>query len=358
MTPKLNELMSRVAAEDAEREREEQKAAEAWQARQAALIAEAQTLVGEVLGPCRIEPADEGIDTFTVTPDLWRGLVTLRVWRVMDKWFCDHGYSPGGRADWNDPEAARFLVEMHRRFEERLVATIDWRQQALGATLLQSVVAESLAQLLALAPERDAEWRALAEAARARIAQREAAMDAYVAALAAWRADYEAALTDNRQALDEIRSFADQEFYRYEVAYAAVDDDDEADGVGRYVEMAWAADPTPDEKGYWALYVDGRVVRRKLLRALWVGEVVIETVSEAGRGPWRATVYAPDAGESVACLAQVAGDIRSEVNGRMRRLPAEPSPGRFGLGGSEWTAEERQRVNDVTAGMARADIPF
>ena len=359
--PKLNELIKLVEAEDAERERRIREADEAQEARKAAYIAAARAVVEEVLGPCRITATDWGNDAvLMVKPVVWQGLVWFQMWQSNGNdgpWRCITG-NGSIYADWNEPVVARFLVELQHGFEQKRAAILGDRRARLLDARTEADVAETLEALAHYAPERQAEWVELADAARARVAARAAAVDGYVAALAAWRADYEAALTANRQELDEIRRFADQEFYRYEVAYVAVGDDEEEDSESRYVETAWAADPGPDEKGYWALYVDGRVVRRKLMRVLWVGELVIETVAEAGRGPWRHTVYAPNAGESVACLARVADDIRRAVNGRMRSLPVEPSPQAFGLGGSEWEAEERQRINAVTAGMARADIPF
>lgn len=196
-----------------------------------------------------------------------------------------------------------------------------------------------------------AEARAIVEPALEGIAARAAAFDAYIAILGAWRVEYERILTDNREMVQIINDRYDYRFDRHEVAYAAVGDEDDEP----YRETAWAADG-PDEDGWWRLYEDGRVVRRRLLRPLWVGDVVREKLSKAGAGGWRRAIFAHDAGESIYCLPWDEGEARQAMKSLVYPLPAEPSLPeelRDGL-----LTAERERINEVTRGMARVEIPF
>lgn len=197
-----------------------------------------------------------------------------------------------------------------------------------------------------IATAQEMQW--VAEAA---LADRTAAVDAYVAALGAWRVAHERALSENRMTVARAQAALDKEFDRYEVAYAAVGDGDDKP----YRETAWADAPEPDLDGYWNVFDNGNLVRRRLLRPMWVSEAVTEKLSEAGNGPWRRAYYVHDAGQSVYYLPWDGVELHRQLKTRTP-LPAEPEPPAFLSDGM--TAVERGRIAEVTRGMARVDIPF
>ena len=249
---------------------------------------------------------------------------------------------------WTRPEVIEMIADLQAAYERERDARIAEARESLSWAVDLDIYASSLATLMRYAPEREAEWQALADAAVERRIEREAAVDAYVQTLTAWRARYEKTLAENRVTVAGAQRALDEEFIRYEVAYAAVGDEP-------YRETAWAIDPDPEEGGWWSIFDNGNVVRRRLLRPLWVGEVVTQKLSEAGAGPWRRSYYVHDAGVTVYYLPWGVAELR-QLDKTVMPLPAEPEPPawvRDGLTDGEW-----ERINEVTRGMARVDIPF
>lgn len=229
-----------------------------------------------------------------------------------------------------------------------LIETAQAQRQALEAER----VARQAREAEILEASKAAEWDAAQAAWQQRRDARAAAVDAYVEKLAAWRAKYERTLAENRRVVAGAQRALDEEFTRYEVAYAAVGDADDEP----YRETAWADHPEPEEGGYWAVYDNGDLVRRRLLRPLWVSEAITQTVSQAGEGPWRRAHYIHDAGVTVYYLPWGTVELHRQLDKTITPLPAEPEPLEWAREGL--TAAERERIAAVTRGMAHVDIPF
>lgn len=93
-----------------------------------------------------------------------------------------------------------------------------------------------------------------------------------------------------------------------------------------------------------------------MLRPMWVGQAVTETLTAAGHGPWRNSVYVTEVGDSLFCLPGEVAAVRRDMVALMKPLPAEPEPPEWVRDGL--TADERERIVAVTRGMAHVDIPF
>lgn len=76
----------------------------------------------------------------------------------------------------------------------------------------------------------------------------------------------------------------------------------------------------------------------------------------AGEGPWRRAHYVHDAGVTVYYLPWGTVELHRQLDKIITPLPAEPEPPAFLRDGL--TAAERERINEVTRGMGRVDIPF
>ncbi len=151
----------------------------------------------------------------------------------------------------------------------------------------------------------------------------------------------------------DIQIDLDAEFTRFEVAYTAVGDEDDYP----YEARAWTLDEFPDERGYRRFFEDGRVARRKLMRALWIGEPITQRVLGAGSGPWRIGVYAAWTGTFVYCLPWDAVTARNLIDQYTKPLPEQPAAWSFD-GDSSMTAEERRRIGEALDGMENVDLPF
>ena len=331
---------------------------------------EVRAILGPLANECdlgveEVAPGASGYIRFRVVPQVWKGLVTFilvkgeeeKCWRFSGR-TNELVYAP---EDWTTKrELVRSLGELHQLFEQRR----DQRISDALARLARTDTADDEAMrcrldLIDLAPERGNEWAmafaAWVERREARAAaerERAAAFDAYIEALAAWRREYEQALEANRQAVRDIQIDLDAEFTRYEVTYAAVGDEDDYPSEAR----AWTLDEFPDERGYRRLFEDdGRVARRRLMRALWVGEPITQRVLGAGPGPWRMGVYAVWAGTFVYCLPWDAATARNLIEQHTKRLPGQPAAWSFdGDGGM--TAEERRRIGEALDGMENIDF--
>ncbi len=352
---------------EADRERSAQRRAEA-------LLPQARAILGRIgeEADVVVETAGATYGTFRVTPHVWHGLVSFRLSKVQDESFWRFQPWHGGgfhrvqtAADWTG-ELATQLMSLHEAFEKKR----DERIKNALALLARTDTADDEAMrcrldLLDLAPERGTEWEAaFAEWVRRRDAEAEAAAQRegqflmYLAALAAWREGYEATLRDNRAAAERIQADANERFTRYEVAYASAADG-EYDDEEPYLARAWAYDDKPDKRGYWTLYESGRLVRRRLMRAAWVGEGVAQTVIDAGHGPWRAAVYVEEADKVIYCLPWYVDVVTERVRAEMTALPEEPRITDWGdefAGG--WTADEHRRYAETVGDMRRAAVPF
>ncbi len=200
--------------------------------------------------------------------------------------------------------------------------------------------------------------RDVADARRA--AAREEDFTAYIRDLRLWREKYEQTLAGNRWRLAELQEKCNVAFGRYEVAFVAVTPDDDEEDDEPYVFKAWAADNQPDMHHYWDVYDNGRVVKRQLMRVLWVGERIIESVIEAGRGPWRKSIWVEEAGQWLHTLAGDKGmSFRARHSVWFSSLPEEPSVTDYGeVFADGLTADEYRRINEVIGDMERAGIPF
>jgi hypothetical protein len=345
------EMELRLAGDEAARARRERNLAEN--------IAVVRGIVEPVLGACDITPSRDPL-YLDVTPRVWKGLVRFIarpergvVWKLIHanagECLLD---SPDG---WEGIEALAFLDGLDEWFRKMLVGQIGGMRIRLTAAVNAEAIMNALADLMTFAPERVDEWDALAAEVSERINARAAAVDAYVEALTQWRAEYEATLAANRAALSEIQTtFDNNEFTRREVCYTAVGVDGSSEAARRR-ETAWAFGDV-DVQGYWSLFEDGGTVRRRIPGLLWLGEPITQRLSEAGPGPWWVAVFSWETGQPVYCLPWDRQRAFAALDERILPLPVEPSPPEFFSDGL--TADERKRINEVTNGMARVDIPF
>jgi hypothetical protein len=359
-TTKLEELLAKArATREARRQQQEaEKAAEQaeWQQPFGEAVARARAIVEPALGECATEEYDGSYRRLLVIPRVWKGLVTFYMetgnggmWKLAGaKATC----YLAGPDEWELSGPLAWLAAMDDLFQERRKTALEWYTASMDATRDETVARETHAQLLALDETRAEEWDALLAAAHDRIAARAAAMDAYVQALGEWRYKYERILNENRATVAGAGRALDKTFERYEVAFAAVGDDEEEP----YRETVWAVEPDPEEGGYWSIFENGNIVRRRLLRPLWVGEEIVQTLSEAGAGPWRRAYYVHEAGMTVYYLPWHKVELHRQLDKTIEPLPAEPTPPAFL--GDGLTAAERERIAEVTRGMARVEIPF
>jgi hypothetical protein len=358
---KFDELAARVAADDAERERARRAELAVEQVQQDALLATAREIVESALGPCDVVREWGWTNRFLVKPVVWRGVVEFSIWAYDGRWYCGRHGQDSVPADWENLDAARFLVRLQRSFETRLAQDIGYGVDRLTAARSHAAAAEALAALLKLAPERADEWNALAEEVRAGIAQREAAVDAYIAALGDWRAKRQGSQEFNKELLAEAQARLDREFERCEasVFYRAVDEDGvncihdsriwllDAEDAHGYAELG---------DGYYRVFDSGRIEVRKLFNVAWIGAPVRQRLMEAGYGPWRATVYFDDIGEKLYALPWDVEEAHRLLDDRLEPLAEEPDPYDFGLDGN-WTAAERDRI-EAAGHTVRSDEPF
>lgn len=348
--------------------------AEIVEASKAADLAELRALLGEGVAD-QMEIALVSYDLewngqvyntrYRLKPRAWNGLVSFdiyrqyreQVWRFIyeDRHLRDEYVDAGVEPDqlWARPGILAMLAQLQARYEQARDNGIALALARLSEdeNVNDPDAADAHAELLRLAPERAVEWdAALAKWQQSRDG-RQVAFDAYVGALRVWRSDYEAALAHNRATVAAAQQQLNNQFSRYEIAYAAVGDD--ADEP--YVERVWAALPAADVYEYWLLYEGGCVIRRRLLRPMWVGEEAFQKLDEAGAGPWRNAIYVHDAGVSLYCLPWDEERAR-EMLLSIAPLPGEPTPPEWVRDGL--TADEHRRINEVVGGMARADIPF
>lgn len=367
----VNDEAARQAAQRAEWDAESAQNRAARAAHVEELKAEAIALLGEMAAECHVEIGRDYGDSvlFHVTPDLWGGRVTFGLkkrdnednWRFFPDLDDDTYYRVEAAGDWTGKHIIRKqLARLHEAFIEWRDRMIEMHLAALGrGESSPEMAAAAYRELSVLAPERVAEWdaalgawRELRAARDTAASERAEAFATYVASLAAWRENYEATLRRNRQAVKGIQKTYDAPFTRYEVRLhvAVRDEDGEALDVR---ETVWALAAAPDEDGYWPVFDGGRVTRRRLIAALWVGEAVTESLLDAGEGPWRVGIYADEAGQTVYALPWDAADARRAVRVGMRALPAEPERFRDGL-----TAVEYARLAEARHGMERVEIPF
>lgn len=361
-TTKPEELLakSREAREARWQKQEAERAAAqaAWQQEVDKAVARIRAIIEPALGKCDfvVHDYDHNIRQFTVTPRAWKGLVKAVIeaepggmWKLIH---------PNGKcylselAEWESPAALESLAAMDDLFQERRADAVKVLCGRLALARDTATIMNILADLMAIAPERVDEWDALGADASERIAARAAALDAYIQALGEWRREYERILNDNRETVAGAQRALDKTFERYEVAFAAVGDDEEEP----YRETAWAVEPDPEEGGYWSIFENGNIVRRRLLRPLWVGEEIVQTLGEAGAGPWRRAYYVHEAGMTVYYLPWHKVEMHRQLDKTIEPLPAEPTPP--ALLGDGLTAAEHERIAEVTRGMARVEIPF
>lgn len=363
---KLEELLAKArAAAEAKRADYEARSAAAQAQAQHELdeaVATVRDLVEPALGRCDIDgkaPHLGGLASLVVKPAVWKGLVQLVVHQMTGAWRVERVGSSDtffvlrhSAAEWETVEALEFLAATDNLFQERRDQAVVWQTANMATTRSETVARETHAELLKLDETRAEEWDALLAAALDRIAAHAEVMDAYVQALGEWRRKYERILNENRKTAEGAQRALDEEFERYEVAFAAVGDDDDEP----YRETVWAIEPDPAEGGYWSIFENGNIVRRRLLRPLWVGEAIIQTLSEAGAGPWRRSYYVHDAGMTVYYLPWGKVELHRRLDRAIEPLPAEPTPPQELR--DRMTAAEQARINEVTRGMASVEIPF
>ena len=337
---------------------------------------EARAILGPLASECDLTVEEvmagaPGYIRFRVAPHVWHGLAAFKLSKSDEEKFWRFSARTNeivaAPQDWTTKrDLIRALDELHCLFEQRRNERIKDALQRLSQTDTDDNGAmRCRLELIDLAPERENEWEAaFAEWVRRRDAQaadervRAMRFDFYLAALSMWREGYEATLSDNRAVVERIQADLDAEFTRYEVAYAAVADG-EYDDEDPYIGTAWAAADVPDARGYWSLYEGGRLVRRKLLRVLWVGEAVTQRLSAAGMGPWRSGIYVEEAGRTVFHLPWQRDFVLGFIREELMALPVEPVATEWGVEFAEsWTAEEHRRYAEVKGDMEIAGIPF
>lgn len=343
------------------------------EASKAADLAALRALLGETADEMEIEltgwhvgKGGEVYNTsYRIRPVAWGGLVDFSAarWTITSPWrfeyytvsgtFCQQGLGREPGNVWKQSWVSQMLADLQAKYvwtrDRRVEEMCDWL--ASHVTTDERAV-DAYETLMTLAPERAEEWDAALAAWRQRRDERAAAVDAYVDALATWRKSYERELAENQKAVAGAQRALDEEFTRYEVAYAAVGEDDDEP----YRETAWAIDPDPEEGGWWSIFDNGNVVLRRLLRPLWVSEAITQTVSKAGEGPWRRAHYVHDAGVTVYYLPWDEYKRHRHLDKTITPLPAEPEPPEWVRDGL--TAAERERIIEVTRGMAHVGIPF
>lgn len=363
---KLEELLAKAqVAQAAKRADYEARSAAAQAQAQAELdeaVATVRGLVEPALGRCDIDGKVAylgALASLVVKPAAWKGLEQLFVHQMTGAWRVERVGSSNtffvlrqSAAEWETVEGLEFLAAMDNLFQERRADAVKVLSNRLALARDAATIMNILAGLVAVAPERVDEWDALGADASERIAARAAAMDAYVQALGEWRDKYERILNENRATVAGAGRALDKTFERYEVAFAAVGDDEEEP----YRETAWAVEPDPEEDGYWTIFENGNIVRRRLLRPLWVGEEIVQTLSEAGAGPWRRAYYVHEAGMTVYYLPWHKVEMHRQLDKTIQPLPGEPTPPAFL--GDGLTAAEHERIAEVTRGMGRVEIPF
>ena len=380
MTSVILDLVRKSAAEaaerrlqaelvDADRERTRQRYAEKMEP-------EARAILGPLAGECDLTVEEvmagaPGYIRFRVAPHVWHGLAAFKLVKSDEEKFwrfsARTNEEVSSAVDWTTKrDLIRALDELHHMFEERRDERIRDALQRLSWTdTTDDEAMRCRLDLIDLAPERENEWQAAfaawverRDALAADKWAREIAFDAYMLALAAWREGYEATLSDNREIVARTQRDFNQSFTRHDVAFVAVGDG-KYDDEYRYPDRAWAMKDKPDKRGYWTLYEDGRLVRRKLMRVLWVGEGVTQTVVEAGPGPWRAAVYADDAGQVIFCLPWHVDPVTERIRAELMALPEEPRITDWGEEFAQgWTADEHRRYSETVGDMQRTGIPF
>ena len=336
----------------------------------AADLSDVRRLLGEAADEIDIEFKDYETDytgeislrCFRLRPRVWKGLVSLVLFLANDRrWWIEYKingvqYSLHDTSDttWMRPEVGNMLADLQEQYERLRVALIADSLTQLADHASDAAV-EAHKELMTLAPEREAEWGAALAAWQRRRAEREAAVAAYVQALGEWRAKYEQALAENRRVLAETQRLLDMEFTRYEIGLAVFYTDDDGRAYPARVNI-WSLDNKAGKDGSWRVLDNGRLERRVLFNVLWVGEAVTETLMAAGDGPWRETIYVHEAGQSLYCTPWLAEAARRDIRRLMISLPAEPEPPEWVRDGL--TAAERERIIEVTRGMAHVGIPF
>ena len=314
---------------------------------------------------------------YQVRPHIWRGAVSFTLTRQQSAFSVNWQVSAFDRVagwcksaeDWLIRPWTDFLAALHQAAMDRLPNLVDAAGADLARAETEEEARDAHAELVRLAPERAAEWDALLaerlaihEAESARAAEREEDFAAYIRDLRVWREKYEEALAGNRAEADLLQQEYDAPFIRYEVAFvAAPAADDDADEAP-YVFTAWATSNEPDADGYWSIYTDDGIVRRRLARVLWVGERIAARAAETP-GPWRFSVWFEPAGQWVHCPREAPAACKwltAEATGnRFTPLPEEPAVTDYGeVFADGLTAEERRRINWVIGDMKRAGIPF
>ena len=380
MTSVILDLVKRVEEEAAERKLQAELVAADRERTRERYAEKMEPAARAILGPLAEEcdlsveemiASAPGYIRFRVVPHVWHGLAAFKLVKSDEEQFWrfsartnENVYAP---EDWTTMRnLVQALDELHHMFEGRRDERIRDALQRLSWTdTADDEAMRCRLDLIDLAPERATEWEAAftewvrrRDAAAADKWAREIAFDAYILVLAAWRKGYEATLRDNREIVARTQRDFNQSFTRHDVAFVAVGDG-KYDDEYRYPDRAWAMKDKPDKRGYWTLYEDGRLVRRKLMRVLWVGEGITQTVVEAGPGPWRASIYADDAGQSIYCLPWHVDPVNERIRAELMALPEEPRITDWGEVFAEgWTAEEHRRYAETVGDMQRSGILF
>ena len=340
------------------------------EASKAADLADLKALLGEAADEMEIALLSHDVSgdgqvcstRYRLKPLAWNGLVSFdiyrpwsgKLWRfIYEDQYVEVGVEPGQM--WTQPRALNMLAALQEQYEQardnRIAVALEW----LGGNTSELTADDAREILMTLAPEREAEWGAALAAWQRRRDEREAAVAAYVQALGEWRSRYEQALAENRRVLAETQRLLDMEFTRYEIGLAVFYTDDDGRAYPARVNI-WSLDNKAGKDGSWWVLDNGRLERRVLFNVLWVGEAVTETLMDAGDGPWRETIYVHEAGQSLYCTPWLAEAARRDIRRLMISLPAEPEPPEWVRDGL--TAAERERIIEVTRGMAHVGIPF
>ena len=255
--------------------------------------------------------------TFAVAPREWHGLVIFDIrrhsgtaWTVRFPQRPQSRYTLNEAADWYGP-LAEYVAEMQAFYENRRDDEIAYASEGLrdADTLYDAM--DHHANLMRVAPQRAAEWDAALEAWRAESARKDAAaveraraFDDYIAALAAWRAEYEAALAANRAAVGRIQA-----------ELAATDDGREQAEVVQHDGYAMLA-----------------VIRRHI-------------------------THVDDAGMSLSYWPDEMYDVKRRLEEEIVPLPEQPDLRTFGAFGG-LTDAERRRIDETVGDMQIAGVPF
>lgn len=356
--------------EEAERVAQQEKSARAIEASKAADLAELKTLLGDMADEVEIELTGWEVGSrnpvyraaYRVSPKAWHGVVDFNASHWSHQWqfgYYNRRNKPISfsvtRDEWGQDDTLAMVCELQATYEKARDGRIAVMMELLSDDRSDLIAAEVRQELMTLAPEREAEWGAALAAWQRRRDEREAAVAAYVQALGEWRAKYEQALAENRRVLAETQRLLDMEFTRYEIGLAVFYTDDDGRAYPARVNI-WSLDNKAGKDGSWRVLDNGRLERRVLFNVLWVGEAVTETLMDAGDGPWRETIYVHEAGQSLYCTPWLAEAARRDIRRLMISLPAEPEPPEWVRDGL--TAAERERIIEVTRGMAHVGIPF